>query len=224
MIAEVLIEYSVKLLDRTFDYLVPNELKKDIKVGQKVLIPFGNKIVEGFVMGLKEDSDNQEEFEYKEIKDIVESTFCLNKELLDLGKKIQESTLSTLISAYQVMFPKALKASNKTNINIKTDVICYLNEDINIDEYIVNHKNNKKEIELINKLKEETEIERKKIYCPSLKNLIDKKIVNIKNIETNRNVNYIKEAKQEITLTDSCFDGESPGIINNTLLCLMTGA
>lgn len=227
MIAEVLIEYSVKLLDRTFDYLVPNELKKDIKVGQKVLIPFGNKIVEGFVMGLKEDSDNQEEFEYKEIKDIVESTFCLNKELLDLGKKIQESTLSTLISAYQVMFPKALKASNKTNINIKTDVICYLNEDINIDEYIVNHKNNKKEIELINKLKEETEIERKKIYCPSLKNLIDKKIVNIKNIETNRNVNYIKETKQEITLTESqqkAYDDILSSDNKNILLHGVTGS
>lgn len=227
MIAEVLIEYSVKLLDRTFDYLVPNELKKDIKVGQKVLIPFGNKIVEGFVMGLKEDSDNQEEFEYKEIKDIVESTFCLNKELLDLGKKIQESTLSTLISAYQVMFPKALKASNKTNINIKTDVICYLNEDINIDEYIVNHKNNKKEIELINKLKEETEIKRKKIYCPSLKNLIDKKIVNIKNIETNRNVNYIKETKQEITLTESqqkAYDDILSSDNKNILLHGVTGS
>lgn len=227
MIAEVLIEYSVKLLDRTFDYLVPNELKKDIKVGQKVLVPFGNKIVEGFVMGLKEDSNNQEEFEYKEIKDIVESTFCLNKELLDLGKKIQALTLSTLISAYQVMFPKALKASNKTNINIKTDVICYLNEDINIDEYIVNHKNNKKEIELINKLKEETEIERKKIYCPSLKNLIDKKIVNIKNIETNRNVNYIKEAKQEITLTESqqkAYDDILSSNNKNILLHGVTGS
>ena len=55
MIAEVLIEYSVKLLDKTFDYIIPNNLQKDLKIGQKVLVPFGNQIVEGFVMGLKNE-------------------------------------------------------------------------------------------------------------------------------------------------------------------------
>ena len=114
MIASVLIEYSVKLLDKTFDYLVP-------KIGQKVLVPFGKKIVEGFVLDIKNEKDLQ--VEYKEIIKIVESLFCLNEELLSLGKFIQSKTLSTLISAYQVMFPKALKASNKTNINIKVKTI-----------------------------------------------------------------------------------------------------
>lgn len=205
MIAEVLIEYSVKLLDKTFDYLVPSELGPNIKVGQKVLVPFGNQTVEGFVVGLKDIStiENNKDYEYKEIIEIIEKTFCLNEELLELGKKIKETTLSTLISAYQVMFPKALKASNKTTVNIKTDVLCYLDEDINIDEYISNHKKSKKEIELINILKNEKEIERKKIYCASLKNLIDKGIVKLKSKEVNRNVNYIKEEKRAITLTES---------------------
>ena len=52
MIASVLIEYSVKSLDKTFDYIVKEELLSDIKIGQKVLVPFGNTIVEGFVMSL----------------------------------------------------------------------------------------------------------------------------------------------------------------------------
>ena len=40
MIASVLIEYSVKSLDKNFDYLVPDSLVNEIKVGQKVLVPF----------------------------------------------------------------------------------------------------------------------------------------------------------------------------------------
>ena len=52
MIASVLIEYSVKLLDKTFDYVVPASLQNEIKVGQKVLVPFGKTEVEGFVMSL----------------------------------------------------------------------------------------------------------------------------------------------------------------------------
>ena len=199
MIAAVLIEYSVKLLDKTFDYLVDEKLKNEIKVGQKVLVPFGNKIVEGFVLEIKNEKDKN--IEYKSIIEIVEKNFCLNKELLELGHKIQKMTLSTLISAYQIMFPKALKASNKTVINIKTKTMVILNEDININNYLEKNQRKKKEIEIINRLKNEKEIERKEINCPSLRNLIDNKIVLLKEIEINRSIEYIKENKKEIKLT-----------------------
>ena len=39
--------------------------------------------------------------------------------MLELGKFISKNTFSTLISAYQAMLPKALKAKNKVNINKK---------------------------------------------------------------------------------------------------------
>ncbi len=198
MLAEVLIEYSVKSLDKTFDYIIPKELETKLKVGHKVLVPFGKKIVEGFVLKIKDLVEST--YEYKEIIKITEEDFCLNEELLDLGKYIQKTTLSTLISAYQIMFPKALKASSKTNINIKTKTLCYLNENINIEEYIEKNKRNKKEIEIINKLKNNV-IERKDIYSLSLKNLIEKGIVLLKEEEIKRNIDYIKEEKKEITLT-----------------------
>lgn len=102
MIASVLIEYSVKSLDKTFDYIVKEELLSDIKTGQKVLVPFGNTIVEGFVMSLSNKFD--ENIEYKEVYEIVEKVFCLNEELLSLGKEISEKTLCTKISAYQAIF------------------------------------------------------------------------------------------------------------------------
>ena len=200
MIALVLIEYSVKLLDRTFDYIVPSNLCDKIKVGQKVIVPFGNQVVEGFVVGLKK-SNLDKNIEYKEIEKIVESTFCLNEELLELGKKIKEMTLSTLISAYQVMFPKALKASNKTIINIKTKTICFLNNDINIEKYKEENRKNKREIEIIDKLLTEGEVERKVINSSSLRNLILKKIVLFREEEVNRDVNFIEEKHQEIVLT-----------------------
>jgi len=199
MIAAVLIEYSVKLLDKTFDYLVDEKLKNEIKVGQKVLVPFGNKIVEGFVLEIKNEKDKN--IEYKSIIEIVEKNFCLNKELLELGHKIQKMTLSTLISAYQIMFPKALKASNKTVINIKTKTMVILNEDININNYLEKNQRKKKEIEIINRLKNEKEIERKEINCPALRNLIDNKIVVLKEIEIKRSIEYTKENKKEIKLT-----------------------
>lgn len=199
MIAAVLIEYSVKSLDKTFDYLVQSRLIDKIKVGHKVLVPFGNQIVEGFVIEIKSVIDSN--VEYKEITEIVESIFCLNKELIDLGKYIQKTTLSTLISAYQIMFPKALKASNKTNINIKTKTLCFINPEVDIKQYIEKSKKNKKELEIINKLIELNEIERKEINCSSLRTLIEKNIVLLKSNEINRKIEYLKETKLKIELT-----------------------
>ena len=199
MIASVLIEYSVKSLDKTFDYIVKEELLSDIKIGQKVLVPFGNTIVEGFVMSLSNKFD--ENIEYKEVYEIVEKVFCLNEELLSLGKEISEKTLSTKISAYQAMFPKALKAKSKVNMGIVTETYCFLNKNIDIDEYVNTHSRNKKEIEIINFLLTNKEAKRKDIYSSSLRKLIQNNIVLIKEVEVKKSVDYIKEEKKNIILT-----------------------
>ena len=186
-------------LDKTFDYVVPENLSKDISVGHKVLVPFGSQIVEGFVLNLSNKYDPS--MEYKEVINIVEKTFCLNEELLELGKFISDTTLSTRISAYQAMFPKALKASVKANINIKKDVYVSLNKKIDVDNYIVNHKKNKKEIEILNLLKEK-DVLRKKINSPSfLRKLIENNVVVLKSVEVNRNIDFVKEEKKNIELT-----------------------
>ena len=198
MIASVLIEHNVKSLDKTFDYVVPENLSKDISVGHKVLVPFGSQIVEGFVLNLSNKYDPS--MEYKEVINIVEKTFCLNEELLELGKFISDTTLSTRISAYQAMFPKALKASVKANINIKKDVYVSLNKEIDVDNYIVNHKKNKKEIEILNLLKEK-DVLRKEINSPSLRKLIENNVVVLKSVEVNRNIDFVKEEKKNIELT-----------------------
>ncbi len=144
MIASVIIEYSVKSLNKVFDYMIPNHLKESIKVGNKVIVPFGKTNVEGFVLKIHDDVD--EKLEYREIIEIKESDFYLNDELLKLGKYMSEFLLCNLISCYQVMLPKALKASLKTKINRKYETKVYLNKEVNIDEYILEHKRNTKEI------------------------------------------------------------------------------
>ena len=56
MVAEVIINSTVKNLNKTFDYNIPANIAGIIKVGSRVLVPFGNlkSLEEGFVIGLKE--------------------------------------------------------------------------------------------------------------------------------------------------------------------------
>ncbi len=115
MVVGVLVQLASQNVDKIFDYSVPKELECSIKLGIRVLVPFGKQILEGFVLEIKDSS----ELELKEIYSIVDYDIVLNKELLALGKEIQKDTLSTLISAYQVMLPKALKAKAGTTIHKK---------------------------------------------------------------------------------------------------------
>ena len=138
MIASVLIQYSVKSLNKVFDYIIPLDLQDIIKVGHKVIVPFAYKEVEGFVLNIH---NNKEEIEYKSIVKIQESDFYLNSELLDLGKWLSNSLLCNLISCYQVMLPKALKASINSNVNRKYVSYVSLNNESNYEEYILKHKN-----------------------------------------------------------------------------------
>ena len=199
MLASVLIQYSVKSLNKVFDYIVPDELKDIIRVGHKVIVSFGNSEVEGFV--LKLHNNKEKNVNYKSVIKIQESDFYLNDELLELGKSLSNSLLCNLISCYQVMLPKALKASYKTNINRKYETIISLNKEIDVDKYILEHKRSKKEIEIIELLKK-NDVNKKEINSSSLRNLILNNVVLENKIEVNREVSFLDERARDIKLTD----------------------
>ena len=119
MYANVIVEITAKAVDKTFTYKVPNIYKDSIKPGARVKVPFGPKTLEGFVLDITNTFDK--EYELKEIIELIDKTPLLNDEMLYLANEISKKTLCTKISAYQVMLPKALKASHKTNIKIKED-------------------------------------------------------------------------------------------------------
>ena len=125
MVIGVLVELSNKNIDKVFDYLVPDEFVSLIKLGIRVEVPFGRQVLEGFVLEIKENDSTRE---LKYILGVKDVDVVLNEELMLLGKKMQEMTLSTLISCYQVMLPKALKVKQGRTINKKFDTFYCLGD------------------------------------------------------------------------------------------------
>lgn len=145
MVVGVLVQLSSQNVDRVFDYLVPEHLIPSIKVGVRVLVPFGKQNLEGFILEIKTNSDR----ELKEIYSILDKDVILNDELLLLGKEIQNTTLSTLISAYQVMLPKALKAKAGVTISKKYQTFYEIKD----KEYIPSSLAQRKILELFSEAK-----------------------------------------------------------------------
>lgn len=194
MIIGVLVELSNKNIDRVFDYSVPDCFLDKIKLGIRVKVPFGKMELEGFVVEVKDSSD----VEIKDILDVIDDEAILNSELLELGKKMQEATLATLISCYQIMLPKALKAKNGQVINKKFDTYYYLNKDI-----VCYGKLSASQEKIINLCMEKEFVLRKElvdISLSSLNTLIKKNILLEKKLEHYRlSYNEKIEAKKELT-------------------------
>ncbi len=106
-IASVIVDVPAKQTDKPFDYLIPEQYKEVIVPGVRVNVPFGPRNIQGFVTGLKTESN------FKKLKSIAEPldlTPVLNPELLELGDWLTEHSLCYKISAFQAMLPAALKA------------------------------------------------------------------------------------------------------------------
>lgn len=195
MIVEVLVELSSKSIDKVFDYIVPKKLEDDIKIGIRVTVPFGRQILEGFVLGIKNNTDLSS---LKEIINVVDNDVILDSELLELGKKMRDKYLSTLISCYQVMLPKALKAQAGTNVSKKTEKYVELNIDIaNLDNYKITSKQ-KEIIDLINK---KGIVLKKELSSSIVKTLIDKGILKEVEKEVYREVITDVSIKEKYPLT-----------------------
>ncbi len=179
MYAYCVIEYPIKSLDKAFTYQVPFNLKDKLQVGMKVLVPFNNRFVYAIV--LKITNEYHENYELKEIKSIVDEYLILNKELLLLGKEMQNLTLCTLISAYQAMLPSALKIKEQKRDYKNYDYIIVLDKNKNeVINYIKMHRPSHK-IELLNILLNKGELNKKNCNSVALRDL--KKLGFVKEIK-----------------------------------------
>ena len=114
-IAAVIVDVPAKQTDREFDYRIPDKWKTVIEPGARVIVPFGPRMVQGFVTQLKENSEFDK---LRFIKEPMDLEPVLNKELLQLGDWMTNEAMCYRISALQAMLPAALKAKYEKVINI----------------------------------------------------------------------------------------------------------
>src|SRR4051812_29555474 len=118
-IASVIVDVPTKQTDRAFDYLIPEQWRGTIQPGMRVIVPFGPRQIQGFVVGLKTESDVNK---VREIIEPMDLKPVLNQELLELGSWLTENTLCFKIFAFQVMLPAALKARYEKKVKLAVGV------------------------------------------------------------------------------------------------------
>lgn len=116
MIAKILVDIKAKNVDKTFDYLIPQEYVGILEVGARVIVPFGKRNIMGFCLEISEVSEYQKRL--KSIASIIDVEPYVTEELIELAKQMQETSCSLLIQILQAMLPAALKVVYRPKVQV----------------------------------------------------------------------------------------------------------
>lgn len=137
MIAKVIVDVPAKGTNRPFDYAIPKRLDSLVEVGSRVGVPFGPRVVQGFVIGLEPSDPEAQEGEallldgaiallessppkrkLKEIVHVLDVEPPLTEELVSLARWMSGKYLCHEVTALQAMIPGALKAKAERRVAI----------------------------------------------------------------------------------------------------------
>lgn len=186
MIAEVIINTIAKELNKTYDYIIPDSILKDIKIGSRVFVPFGKtKQEEGFVIGIKDNS----EFANKEITKLEDN--ILSKGNIELAKIMSKRYFCNISDCIRLMLPPGNTTKNiKNRIKDKTANFVYLKKEIeeiefDIEEGIIKSEKQKRLLTFL--------FENEGIHISDLEVLTDTSRSAIKTLEKNGYIEIVEE-------------------------------
>ena len=112
--ADVIVDISVEELDKTFQYIIPEKLEKQISVGDKASIPFGKSRRTGYVIGITE-TPAVAMHRLKELTGIVKDSISIDSKFIRLAYWMKNNYGSTMNQALKTVLP--VKRSVKRTLN-----------------------------------------------------------------------------------------------------------
>ena len=176
MIAEVIVDVLNSEVDKVFDYVIPEDLC--VQVGHRLIVPFGNRKIEGYCLSKKETS-TYDQSKLKSIISVIDKEPLINHELIQLIHFIKEKYFLRYVDCFRLVLPTQIR-SGKVKELIKKKV--YLAEDEIVDEYVKTLRANAKNaLAIIMLLKDKGEFDYTELsnkFSHQLVNkLIDKKVL-----------------------------------------------
>lgn len=138
LLAEVILPLPVK---GTFTYVIPDNLHEILKIGMRVIVPFGaKKFYSGIVKTIFEENPDNISFNCKPIVSLLDDRTIINKVQLRLWTWMSEYYMSTIGEVMNNALPNLFKISSETfltlNPNFGGDVNELENKELSLIEAI----------------------------------------------------------------------------------------
>ncbi len=97
-------------IDREFTYLIPPNLQNQVRIGVRVLVPFGRQLATGLVVRLTSETTVTG---LKEIRDVIDASPVMPAELVELCEWIASYYLSPLGEVLRAAIPSGFTATSR---------------------------------------------------------------------------------------------------------------
>lgn len=200
MIAEVIVDVSNEQVDKVFDYTA----LFDTVAGQRVNVPFGRRIIEGYVLRLKEKSDLAPS-QLKSIISAKDDYPVIIPEFLALNDQMIRLFHLRNIDCMRLFIPAQLRNGRAKPLYVNYVTV---SDNFNAEEILLSlRKNATKQMELVSNLvigESYPQAELNKKYGPAnVKKLIDAGFLTISTINKLRAPVVQKREDKKVTLTDA---------------------
>ncbi len=140
----VIVDLAADDVDRLFTYRLPEGMT--LSPGQRVLVPFGPRRLEGWVIELTDAADIEEE-KIKSVVRPIEDYPLLLPAMIDLAKWLKSTCHSTMASALRLMIPSQLRGDRVREKTVRTARL--LIEGAAVDEAVSARARAKRQVEAI---------------------------------------------------------------------------
>ena len=213
MVAEIIMNSSVRNLDRTFDYSIPIDMEEKVHIGSRVLVKFGNikELKEGFVVNIKEKS----EFEVKDIAKVEERDF-IDVPKVKLANWMAKRYFCNVSDCIKLMLPPGTGTDKIANrAKEKTERFVKLSKEINEIEFDIENKKIKSDKQ---KRALEFLIKNNEISSKDLENFADVSTSILKTLEKNGYIKFYEQTVERNPFIHKVIDSSSKLNLNDHTL------
>lgn len=120
-ICAVAVDAATYAIDKLYSYRVPDELREQVQIGTRVLVPFGfgNKRAEAVVLAFREDVGGHK---LKPVIEVLDDTPILTAQQLKLAAWMRERLYCTFFDCVHVMLPAGLWFKRNETYTLAPDV------------------------------------------------------------------------------------------------------
>ena len=114
--ANVIIDQDAKALDREFVYVIPDDLP--VSLGERVVVPFGGRVLEGFVVDITDKTD----YDISKIKAIIRTVdgfAVIKKEMLSLMHYMADNLHLKLASILRLFLPSEMRTGKVKELKVR---------------------------------------------------------------------------------------------------------
>lgn len=204
--ANIIVDISHEKLDKTFQYLIPQELEEEVRIGVLVDIPFGYRSITGYVVELTDEP----EFDVERIKPIVgvkKGSVPIESQLIELAGWMRKNYGGTMNQALKTVIPikqktKAIERKILRLLLSKEEAIHTLAK--YEDKHFTAKAKLLRELMVAGELEQALVIQKLNVSTSTIKALERDKVIDIYITKEYRNpVNHLESKGYHLTLNES---------------------